>query len=338
MKILFVASKYDYGIKTRGYSYEYYNFYDTLLRMGNDCSFFDFPSHISEYGVDKMNALLIENVIDYSPDLVFTILFRDEIKIETLAKISDLKKTITLNWFCDDHWRFDSFSKYYAHSFDWCTTTSKNAMSKYKTIGYNNIIKTQWAANHYLYKKKEIPFRFDTTFIGIPHSKRRMIMTFLQKNNIHIKTFGAGWDINLFYRRFVKLKMLNRSEFENIVNRTRVSFEEMVNIFNESRININLTSSSKNGFEDQIKGRNFEVPACGGFLLTNFADNLEDYFEIGKEIVCFTDKNDLIKKIKYYLINEEERLNIAKRGLEKIISNHTYVQRFVEIFSKIGLN
>jgi len=33
MKILFAALKYDYGIQERGYSFEYYSFYDTLVAM-----------------------------------------------------------------------------------------------------------------------------------------------------------------------------------------------------------------------------------------------------------------------------------------------------------------
>ena len=37
----------------------------------------------------------------------------------------------------------------------------------------------------------------------------------------------------------------------------------------------------------QIKGRNFEIPGCGGFLLTDYVPGLERYFQIGEEIVCY---------------------------------------------------
>ena len=35
MNILFASLLYDYGIKSRGFSFEYYNFYDSLKKMNN---------------------------------------------------------------------------------------------------------------------------------------------------------------------------------------------------------------------------------------------------------------------------------------------------------------
>ena len=43
------------------------------------------------------------------------------------------------------------------------------------------------------------------------------------------------------------------------------------------------------------------------------------------------------KKGKYYLKNDEEREMIAKAGYERTLKEHTYLQRFEEIFKKIGL-
>ena len=59
----------------------------------------------------------------------------------------------------------------------------------------------------------------------------------------------------------------------------------MIEVFSRSRINLNLSNASNPWWRrwrrrrDQIKGRNFEVPGCGGFLLTQPADDLERYFE-----------------------------------------------------------
>ena len=87
----------------------------------------------------------------------------------------------------------------------------------------------------------------------------------------------------------------------------------------------------------QIKGRIFEVAATAGFLLTGDADNLRDYYQEGKEIAVFKDKNDLVEKCKYYLSHEEERKNIAFAGYQRTIKEHTYEQRFKEIFNLMGL-
>ena len=89
--------------------------------------------------------------------------------------------------------------------------------------------------------------------------------------------------------------------------------------------------------QEQIKGRNFEIPGCGGFLITGDADNLRDYYKDGKEIVIYENTEDLIEKIKYYLEHNEERETIAKAGHERTLRDHTYEKRFNEIFKTIGL-
>ena len=85
----------------------------------------------------------------------------------------------------------------------------------------------------------------------------------------------------------------------------------------------------------ELKGRNFEVPGCGSFILTSYAPHLENYYEIGKEVVCFDDLKDLKEKINYYLKNEEEREKIALAGYLRTINEHTYERRFSEILKQI---
>ena len=88
---------------------------------------------------------------------------------------------------------------------------------------------------------------------------------------------------------------------------------------------------------DQIKGRNFEVPGCGGFTLTGRAENLEDYYRDGKEVVIFEDADDLVRKVQYYLDHDDERAAIAQSGYDRTMHEHTYIHRFNEIFDCIGL-
>ena len=73
-------------------------------------------------------------------------------------------------------------------------------------------------------------------------------------------------------------------------------------------------------------------------MLTGMAENLGEYFEIGKEVVCFDDRHDLIEKVRYYLKHEDERAVIAKAGYERTLREHTYAHRFSEIFDRIGVS
>src|SRR3989442_8221323 len=71
MKILYVASKYDYGQPEQGWSFEQVNFYDSLVRMGHEVIGFDFETFFKELGREGMNRRLRELAGDQRPQLLF---------------------------------------------------------------------------------------------------------------------------------------------------------------------------------------------------------------------------------------------------------------------------
>jgi spore maturation protein CgeB len=82
-------------------------------------------------------------------------------------------------------------------------------------------------------------------------------------------------------------------------------------------------------------GDNFEIPGCGAFLLTGTAENLEEYYVPGKEVVCFETLPELSEKIKYYQQHQTERCKIAKAGYERTLREHTYEIRLKQLFRVI---
>ena len=371
MRILYVAMKYDYGRPNQGPSFEHYNFYDCLLKMGHDIVYFDFMTLMQEHGQTWMNSRLMEVAKTEKPDLMFTVLFTDEFYASTLRHVTEDLGIVTINWFCDDHWRFERYSRLWAPCFRWVVTTAESALPKYAQIGYHNVIKSQWACNTFLYRRMSLPPEYDVTFIGQPYGHRRKVIEQLRDAGINVRTWGQGWDSG------------------------RASQDEMIRIFNTSRINLNLTAAygatshddseapsdkthplwrlleyipfttarkgSTTGCTqispkselaqppvpepagpagnttEQIKGRNFEVPGTGGFLLTENAAHLEDYYKLGEEVVSFYSTEEMIEKVRYYLSHEDERTAIAEAGYQRTLKDHTYRQRFQEIFAQIGL-
>ena len=335
MKVLYMSVMSDYNEKNRGVSAECENFYKTLQKMpeievtGFDCSdFFDLQLR------EQNNARLIQTIKDTSPDVLFYISFKNIISSDTLQYIKNETKTTTINWFSDDHWKFDRFSKDWCWNFDYCATTDREAIPKYHAIGYKNIILTQWAANPETYPKLDLPFKYDVSFVGQDYGDREEILDNIQAKGIKVARFGYGWKLSRFKKRWNK--RFKRFPFL-CFDSGRISHETMINIFNQSKINLNFSASSIENMPDQIKARNFEVPCCGGFLLTRKVPHLEDFYEIGKEIVCYDNARDMIEKINYYLAHEDQRSKIAESGYKRTIKDHTYENRFRDIFSQIKL-
>ncbi len=85
-----------------------------------------------------------------------------------------------------------------------------------------------------------------------------------------------------------------------------------------------------------MNARTFEIPGSGGFQLGQFALEIEDYLIPGKEIVLFSNIDELKRQIIYYLNNDSERKLICENGYKKVRSC-TYENRFREILEKIVL-
>lgn len=105
---------------------------------------------------------------------------------------------------------------------------------------------------------------------------------------------------------------------------------EMPLVFHFSRINLNITSKS---IHSGLPLRIFDVLACGGFLITNYQPELPDYFTPGTDLEYYSDEDDLINKVDFYLSHEKDRKEIAYNGLQKVIRYHNYPERLLQILS-----
>ena len=331
MKIIPVMLHYDYGQKKRGETLEYQGggWYASLKELTEDV----FPFWWDDYLSDKENLQKEIKVFadKIKPDIMLFCLMRDEFAFEALDYLKS--KYVTINWFWDDQWRFDSFTKFYAPHFTYCVTTDKFSLIKYRQIGYENAILVAPAS--FGFEKginfDTIIYKYDVSFVGAFSTYRAWVIQQLKKSNINVACFGYGWE------------------------KGKVSYQEMSDIFKSTKINLNISNSisydiryifaSYKNFKEfrkskkrveQIKARNFEIPAFGGFQLTNYVFSLESYFEIGKEIAIYTNVDDLVLRIDYYLKNEEERKRIAIGGYERVLKDGpTFSDRFKYIFSAI---
>ena len=82
----------------------------------------------------------------------------------------------------------------------------------------------------------------------------------------------------------------------------------MNKVFKTSRINFNLTLPS---IHTGVPLRVMDILGNGGFLLTNYQQDLFELLEPGVDFVYYTSKEEALSKIAYYLEHEDERRQIA---------------------------
>ena len=107
--------------------------------------------------------------------------------------------------------------------------------------------------------------------------------------------------------------------------------EELVKVYNASKIVLNIHSPQTVPIM-----RDFEVTGCGAFLMTDHARSLETMFNLGEEIICYKNIEELKDLVKFYLSHPQEREEIARKGNLRAHQDHTYSRRMEELISIIG--
>lgn len=163
------------------------------------------------------------------------------------------------------------------------------------------------------------------SFMGAGYyNRRRFFNTLLGRD---FKIWGTQWPRN---------EPLSRHLQEE---GRRVSAEETARIFNATRVNVNLHSSTShegvNPFGDFVNPRTFEIAACGAFQLVDHRALLPELFEAGEEIICFGGREDFLERIEYFLAHPREREEISGKGRARVLREHTYKGRMRELFDAV---
>ncbi|RDY30610.1 CgeB family protein [Lachnotalea glycerini] len=110
---------------------------------------------------------------------------------------------------------------------------------------------------------------------------------------------------------------------------------DMPKIFKCSKININMTIKT---IETGIPLRVYDIMGCGGFVITNYQSEINEYFIPDVDLVVYESLEDLVYKISYYLQHEEERKKIAQNGYHKVKELYTYEKRLEQIIQSVWKN
>ena len=271
----------------------------------------------------KMNDDLIDRVKkcvrDDSIDVIFAYLSGEIVTSDTVQRLSEFGVPM-INMSLNDKEAFvGKVSQGQAMGvrdicryFDLCWTSTEDALKKYCAEGAIPIYLPE-GANPEVHKPYDVEKTIDVSFVGQCYGNRPEIIQELKLHGIHAEAYGYGWPNG------------------------PLSTEEMVRMYSRSKINLGFGGIAGSKDTHCLKGRDFEIPMSGGLYLTEYHPELERCYDIGKEIVTYTDFEDLAKKIRYLLSNPEKADEIRKKGFKRAQDEHAWEMRFEKIFKARGL-
>jgi spore maturation protein CgeB len=101
-------------------------------------------------------------------------------------------------------------------------------------------------------------------------------------------------------------------------------YDELPQVYHATAINFNATSLQMKAAVNQ---RVFDAPAAGGFVLTDFREQLAELFEVGEEVACFGDPGEISDLVHYYLRHPEVREAMTVKARSRVLAEHTYRHR-----------
>lgn len=217
---------------------------------------------------------------------------------------------------------------------DYAVTTDVASIEYFKLYGTPHVIYSCFAANPDVYKKKELSHQYDVSFVGTAFGHRHeYTIPNLLNHDINVRVWGDFW-------RDEERPGYVSDQRIDVIAGSKVPIPYMVDIFNKTKINlcfsIGFHTDNFRGYAPRtMKLRHFEITASGGFMLTDWEEGdyeLDEFFIPGKQCEVYNTEEELVDKIQYYLKHEDEREKIAQAGYERCVSEHTWKNRFEDIF------
>jgi spore maturation protein CgeB len=280
----------------------------------------------------------------------------------------------TVNFSCNNVHQFD-LVRDIAAEFDLCVVPEQAAQADFQAVGARPV-RIQLAANPSVYHPTPVPRSYDVTFVGQRYADRAELLQHLYAHGVSVHAWGAGWQTRkridvaqlkaglalVEDERWDGVQRLARQRLRRFTSRNtssppraeagtpvdtsafggpRLLQRDLVAMFSRSRLSLGFATAGDSHRAAKrlthLRLREFEAPMSGALYLTEHQHELAEYFTPGAEVLTYTDSSDLLDKARYYLAHQEQAERIRRAGFERARREHTWQQRFAELFGLLGL-
>lgn len=284
------------------------------------------PQSISPYGIpalrtaaDKaVNDRLMANVRAFRPDLLL-VLLGENITADTLESVRSAG-VITANWLFDSiilpHRLFfmRQIAKSYDHIF---LIDSPDVLDRFE-LNAKNIASVPLGCDPDVHRRVDLSaddkarYGCDIAFVGTVTPVREKILK--RFKDMGMKIWGRWQKPDPALSACYRDKDIYGAEAVKVYNAAKI----VLDIHGQYGVHPELFN---------VTPRVFEVPASGGFLLTNDIKQLHGLYRVGEEIMAYDDAGALEKLVKYFLSHDKERASVAEAGHIRAYHDHTYKKR-----------
>ena len=276
-------------------------------------------------GYQQLNGAIVEQAATFLPEIILIGkgMWFTPAALEAAKKVSG---AMLVNWATDDPFNLADNSRELLKSiplYDLYVCTKKGIMSDVRRAGCANVAYLRFGYKPEVHfpqapatDEERARFACDVMFVGGCDEHRSAYFEALIRAmpGVKLHLYGAYWERVRALRPYAKGFAIG-GDYRLAVGGAKIA--------------VNLVRRANR--DDHVM-RTFEVPACGGFMLTERSSTHEELFIEDNEAVFFDSPDELAAKVRAYLGRDEDRAKIAAAGHRKITQGrHTYGDRLAEI-------
>jgi len=231
--------------------------------------------------------------------------------------------TILPKYAVDRGFKFNYYTNADLSEYDAFFSNSKGVIPDLKELGARNIHPLYYAADPELFQPVNIEKNIDISFYGHGSELREewmRIMITQPSNRLVNRSFsvgGKGFDISLGNAKIAGY----------------MSYSEFRRFCCQSKICLNITRWSHTSVYASSTARPFELAAFGACVVSQPYSGIEEWFEMGKEMVIAHDENEVLSIYQELLDSDEKREKMGECARLRILKDHTYKKRAEKINS-----
>ncbi len=140
-----------------------------------------------------------------------------------------------------------------------------------------------------------------------------------------LKTLGSRFNVELYSGKEPKdipVRFRGYADYE----------KKMPEVFYSSKINLNISLRS---IKTGIPLRVMDILGSGGFCITNYQEEIAEFFENENDLIWYESIDDLVDKTEYYLKHDEERERIRLSGTERVRELFSYENQLTTLIKGV---
>ena len=222
--------------------------------------------------------------------------------------------------------KFNYYEKANLSEYDAFFSNSKGSIPDIEQMGARNISALYWGIDPDLASPVEIEQDIDVSFFGYGSDLREewmeKLITIPSREMPEAKFVVAGGGFKIDLGNAKLLGDLSYSQWRQFSCR--------------SKINLNITRWSHTSVYASATARPFELAAYGACIVSQPYSGIEEWFDVGREIIVVTSENEARKTYEWLLDAGDERQEIGDRARQRILREHTYLHRAGELIQALN--